>query len=64
MTPGMIQDGSKGNGIYQIVELHEEGVIKLKHHLHELIRTSDGPLTLNINWEDVDILGPPFHGIL
>ena len=46
----------------QMVELYEEGVIKLKRRLHELIQGSDGPLTLNINWEDAEILGPHSTG--
>lgn len=49
--------------MYQMVEIYKEGVIRLKRRLHELIKTSDGLLTLNINWEDVEILGPPFHRI-
>ena len=46
------------------MEFYEEKVLKLKRHLHESIQTSDGPLMLNINWEDVEVLGPPFHKIL
>ena len=51
-------------GLHQLVELYEEGVVRLKSRLQELIETSDKPLTLNINWEGVGILGPPFRRIL
>ena len=54
----------KGDGWYQLVEFYEEGVIKLKSRLQELIQTSDRPLALNIDWEDVGILGPSFHRVL
>ena len=54
----------KGGELYQLVELHEEGLVKLKNRLHELIQTSDGLLALHINWEDVAVLGPPFRRIL
>ena len=54
----------KGDGMHPMVELYEEGVIKLKRRLHRLIQTSDGLLTLNVKWEDVEILGLPFHRIL
>ena len=54
----------KGDVLYQMVEFYEEGVVKLKHRLQELIETSDTPLTVNINWGGLRILGPPFQRIL
>ena len=54
----------RGDGLYQLVNFFEGGVIKLKRLLVELIETSDEPITVNINWGDVVALGPPFHGIL
>ena len=33
----------KGDGLYQMVELFEEEVIKLKRRLQELFETSDNP---------------------
>ena len=53
----------KGDGLYQMIEFYEVGVIKLKRRLHELIKTWDRPRTININWEDVGVLGSPFHRI-
>ena len=54
----------KGDGMHQMLKSNKEGVMKLKRWLHELIQTSDGLLTLHINWEDVAVLGPPFQRIL
>ena len=54
----------RGDGLYQLVDFYERGVIKLKRLLVELIETSDEPLTVNINWRDVVDLGLPFHRIL
>ena len=54
----------RGDGLYQLVNFYERGVIKLKRLLVELIKTLDEPLTVNINWGDVVDLGPPFHRIL
>ena len=54
----------RGDGLYQLVDFYERGVIKLERLLVELIETSDEPLTVNMNWRDVVDLGPPFHRIL
>ena len=54
----------RGDGLYQLVDFYERGVIKLKRLLVELIETSDEPLTVDINWGDVVALPPPFHRIL
>ena len=54
----------RGGDLYQLPNFYEKGVIKLKRLLKELIETSDQPLTLPINWEDVVVLPPPFHRIL
>ena len=54
----------RGDGLYQLVDSYERGVIKLKRLLVELIETSDEPLTVDINWGDVVALPPPFHRIL
>ena len=40
------------------------GFSKLKRLLKELIETSNQPLTLPINWEDVVVLGTPIYKIL
>ena len=55
---------SKGDGMYQMVKLYEEGVIKFKHRLHNFIQILDGPLTFNTSWENAEILGTPFNRIL
>ena len=39
----------RGDGLYQLVDFYERGVIKLKRLLVELIETSDEPLIVNIN---------------
>ena len=44
--------------------LHSHQVVKSKHLLVELIETSDQPLTVNINWEDVVVIRPSSHRIL
>lgn len=44
--------------MYQLVELYKGEVIELRWRLHELIQTSDEPLTLHINWRDMEVLGP------
>ena len=54
----------RGDGLYQLVNFYERGVIKLKRLLVELIETLDEPLTMNINWGYVVALGPSFHRIL
>ena len=54
----------RGDGLYQLVDFYERGVIKLKRLLVELIETSDEPLTVDINWGNVAALPPPFHRIL
>ena len=54
----------RGDGLYQLVDFYERGVIKSKRLLVELIETSDEPLTVDINWGDVVALPPPFHRIL
>ena len=54
----------RGDGLYQLVDFYERGVIKLRRLLVELIETSDEPLTVDINWGDVVALSPPFHRIL
>ena len=40
----------RGDGLYQLVDFYERGVIKLKRLLVELIETSGEPLTVNTNW--------------
>ena len=54
----------KGDDLYQLAKFYARGVLKLKRVLVELIETSDEPLTVNINWEDLVALVPPFHRIL
>ena len=55
----------RGDGLYQLVNLYEGGVIKLKHLLIELIETLDEPLIVDLNWGNVVALPPPpFHRIL
>ena len=46
--------------LYQLVDYYEKRVLNLKRLLKELIETSNQPLTLHINWDDVMILHPPF----
>ena len=38
----------RGDGLYQLVNFYETGVIKLKRLLVELIETSDEPLTVDV----------------
>ena len=54
----------RGDGLYQLVNSYERGVIKWKRLLIELIETLDEPLPVHINWGDVVVLSPPFHRIL
>ena len=54
----------KGEDFYQLANYYEKRVLKLKCLLVELIETSDEPLIVNINSEDLVALGPPFHRIL
>ena len=54
----------RGDGLYQLVDFYERGVIKLKRLLVELIEILNKPLTVDINWGDVVALPPPFHRIL
>ena len=50
--------------MYQLANYYEKRVLNLKRLLEELIETSDEPLTVNTNWEDMVALGPHFHRIL
>ena len=54
----------KVDNLYQLANFYEKGVVKIKRLLLELIKTSDQPLTLPINWGDVVILGPPFDKLV
>ena len=54
----------RGDVLYQLANYYEKRVLKLKRLLVELIETSDEPLIVNINSEDLVALGPPFHKIL
>ena len=54
----------KGDVLYQLADYYEKRVLNLKRLLKELIETSDEPLTLPINLEDVMVLHPPFQRIL
>ena len=54
----------KGDDFYQLANYYEKRVLKLKRLLVELIETSDEPLIVNINSEDLVALGPPFQRIL
>ena len=54
----------KGDVLYQLSNCYEKRVLNLKRLLKELIETSDQPLTVPINWEDVMFLPPPSHRIL
>ena len=54
----------RGESFYQLANYYEKRVLKLKRLLVELIETSDEPLIVNINSEDLVALGPPFHKIL
>ena len=46
--------------MFQIVNVYEEQIVKLKSRFLDLIESSDEPLTVPINWRDVGILGRPF----
>ena len=50
----------KGDDLYQLANFYEKGAFKFKRFLLKLIETSDQPLILHINWEDVVVLGPLF----
>ena len=54
----------KGDVLYQLVTFYEKEVIRLKPLFQELIETSDHPFTLNINWEDVRVLGLILYKLL
>ena len=54
----------RGDVLYQLANYYEKRVLKLKRLLVELIETSDEPLIVNINLEDLVALDPPFHRIL
>ena len=45
--------------LYQLADYYEKRVLNLKRLLKELIETSNEPLTLPINWDDVMVLHPP-----
>ena len=45
--------------LYQLADYYEKRVLNLKRLLKELIETSNQPLTLPINWDDVMVLHPP-----
>ena len=54
----------KGDDLYQLINFYEKGAIRLKRLLLKSIETSYYPLTVDINWEDVVILGLPFNKLL
>ena len=56
--------GGKGEDLHQLAKFYQNGVVKFKRLLLELIETSDQPLTLPMNWVDVVVLGPPFHKLV
>ena len=45
--------------LYQLANYYEKRILNLKRLLKELIETSDQPLTLPMNWDDVMVLHPP-----
>ena len=45
--------------LHQLADYYEKRVLNLKRLLKELIETSNQPLTLPINWDDVMVLHPP-----
>ena len=45
--------------LYQLADYYEKRVLNLKHLLKELIETSDQPLTLPINWDNMMVLHYP-----
>ena len=58
------QSERKWGVLYQLADYYEKRVLNLKRLLKEMIETSNQPLTLPINWDDVMALHPPFHKIL
>ena len=46
--------------LYQLADYCKKRVLNLKRLLKKLIETSDQPLTLPINWDEVMVLYPPF----
>ena len=54
----------KRSVLYQLADYYEKRVLNLKRLLKELIETSNEPLTLPINWDDVMVLHPPILKIL
>ena len=50
--------------LYQLADYYKKRVLNLKRLLNKLIETSNQPLTLPINWDDVMVLHPPFQKIL
>ena len=50
---------SKWGVLYQLADYYEKRVLNLKRLLKELIETSNQPLTLPINWDDVMVLHSP-----
>ena len=50
----------KGDQLYNMVELYEREAVKATHQLYELIRSSDVPSELPINWRDALMLEAPF----
>ena len=49
----------KGDQLYCIVE-----AVKVTDQFYELVRSSDVPMDLPINWRDTWLLGPPFLRLL
>ena len=58
------QSERKWGDLHQLADYYEKRVLNLKRLLKELIETSNQPLTLPINWDDVMVLHPPFQKIL
>ena len=50
---------AKRDGLYQLGNGYEKRVLNLKRLLKELIETSNQPLTLPINWDEVMVLHLP-----
>ena len=55
---------AKRDDLYQLGNGYEKRVLNLKRLLKELIETSNQPLKLSINWEDVVVLPPPFQKLV
>ena len=53
------QSERKWGVLYQLADYYEKRVLNLKRLLKELIETSDQPLALPINWDDMMVLHPP-----